>query len=557
MWILAVCLFFSCGSLSPEREIFLRVPPKQAGSSGTEGEIRSLVETGAPPPLIQALERIRETGPGTAESGRVMKAVASALLTRLYGEMAVPLPQADPPGTHSYERILRDAERGIYTPVPAASSDYLEHVLPFLALLGEEREDRFAEALGDLRRAMELRETGPGRDSVLAPYFLGLALERTGDDEGAWAAYSEAYAVSEACYPAALGLARLLEKQGRLEEEAALISDSLLRYPEIPSLKRRLAFTLYRQEDWAGAETLIAELLKKDGRDGELLLMRARALLEQKRFIPAQGPLDLYGAIDPQNRQYLFLQARLQAEGYRNIDAALSFLRTIILASEGDDKALLYAARLLLESEQEEDRDEGREILGRLLQAEHPPVEAERLALKEAIRREAWREARPYLDRVLQESRGAEELFSAFTVERGLGNRPAALAAARELYRLNPAGAEGVEAYVTALIEGDRPEEAGRLIEEGLSGLPGGARKSRYYYLRSRLRANEEQAISDLRNSLFEDPRNLRTLIALFEVYRNHKNDQRAVFYLKQALALAPDAPELRRYREEYSAWLE
>jgi Tfp pilus assembly protein PilF len=77
--------------------------------------------------------------------------------------------------------------------------------------------------------------------------------------------------------------------------------------------------------------------------------------------------------------------------------------------------------------------------------------------------------------------------------------------------------------------------------------------QSRYYYLRSRLGANEEAVMNDLHASLFEDPRNLNALTALFEIYHRRKDERRAVYYLKQALALAPDNPQLKRYEAEYA----
>jgi len=62
--------------------------------------------------------------------------------------------------------------------------------------------------------------------------------------------------------------------------------------------------------------------------------------------------------------------------------------------------------------------------------------------------------------------------------------------------------------------------------------------------------------MNDLRSSLFEDPRNLNALIAMFEIYHRRRDERRAVYYLKQALALAPDNPRLKRYETEYAAAL-
>jgi hypothetical protein len=91
------------------------------------------------------------------------------------------------------------------------------------------------------------------------------------------------------------------------------------------------------------------------------------------------------------------------------------------------------------------------------------------------------------------------------------------------------------------------------MIDSRLPALTGGTLKSRYFYLRSRVRTNEDSIMNDLRSSLFEDPRNLNALIAMFEIYHHRRDERRAVYYLKQALALAPDNPQLKRYEAEYA----
>jgi Tfp pilus assembly protein PilF len=86
--------------------------------------------------------------------------------------------------------------------------------------------------------------------------------------------------------------------------------------------------------------------------------------------------------------------------------------------------------------------------------------------------------------------------------------------------------------------------------------VSGGVLKSRYYYLRSRLRSGDDAIMNDLRSALFEDPRNVDALVAMFEIYHRRRDQRRAVYYLKQAVALAPDNAVLRRYEAEYRAAL-
>jgi len=551
--------------------------PSAAG--GIVDEIRTYTEKGSPSSLLRALDIIRSRDLGSTEFGRVMVAVNVILLKTLYPSVQVQLPAPDPPITHSYSRILKDAEKGIYTPPQQNSTDYLEYILPFLAYYPDRSPDsgdprrgtpgtgvkavpteRLLSALPDLQKGATLNP-----DSVLAGFFMGIVYENTGRLDDAFTQYSRAWELFPDCFPAALGLARVMDAQGRKDDTVRFLQDLVTRFPDNIQVKRQLALAYYRSGDWSRAETAVAEILQRDNRDAEFVLMRARIFVEEGQFLQAQAPLDIYGTISPDNRLYLFLRARVQAEGYHNRDAALNYLRAILrsppVTDSADDSALLlavsqYAARLLMGSPRSEDQAEGRDLLKKLLTVPNPSLDVVSLALEDAIRREAWKEAQPYLARLLEERRSSQDLLAAATVERGQGNNAAALSYARELYERDRSNEDGAIAYISALIDTGRLDEASRMIESRLNGMSGGALKSRYYYLRSRVRNNEELAMNDLRSSLFEDPRNLDALSAMFEIYHRRKDERRAVYYLKQALALDPDNPRLKRYEAEYAAAL-
>jgi tetratricopeptide (TPR) repeat protein len=481
----------------------------------------------------------------------MMSAIAVILLQKLYPAVQAQLPPADPPQTHTYTKILREAERGTYTPPSPTSGDYLEHVLPFLAFLQESRSERLLIALPDLEKGQTLNPS-----SVLAPFFTGLIRERSGRTDEAFDAYALAYGISAECYPAAIGLARVMENRGQRQDVIRILSDLVIRNPDNITIKRQLAIAYYRSGDWSRAEPAIAEILQRDSRDRQFTLMRAHVLVEQGQFLQAQAPLDIYGAMDSNNRLYLFLRARVQAEGYRNRDAALNYLRSILRGDPNDTEAAIYAARLLMESNRREDQIEGSELLRKLLDTDNPPPQVRNLAVQDAIRRHAWKEAQNYLEPLLRDRRSSQDLLNSYTIEHGLGNNAAALQAARELYERDPSNEDAGIAYISALIDTGRQDEAGRMIESRLAGMSGGVLKGRYYYLRSRLRGSEESVMNDLRSCLFEDPRNLDALIAMFEIYQRRRDDRRAVYYLKQALALAPDNPQLKRWEIEYAAQL-
>jgi tetratricopeptide (TPR) repeat protein len=548
--------------------------PAAPGNGGIAGEVRSLTEKATPSSLLGALDIIRLRSIGSTEFGRIMNTVNAALLTTLYPAVEVDLPPPDPPITHVYSRILQDIEKGIYTTPRRNSDDFLEHVLPFLSLYPNGRNAIGANALGMYATGMNVNEAIPEEtfvtvlgdleiagklngESVLPGLFSGVLHELRGFREEAAMLYSEVWENFPECFPAALGITRIMAEQGRGVEAEQFLSELLLVFPDNIQVKRQQARVLYNSGDWLLAEAAADEILRMDSRNREFLLMKAHILVELGQLLQAQAPLEAYAVINPNNRLYLFLRARVQAEAYNNIDTALNYLRSILRIPPAgdwlDDEVAIYAARLMMESPALQDNREGRELLARLLAVPVPSLEAITIAMGDAVRREAWGEARRYLTRLLEERRSSQDLLAAFSVEREQGNRAAALSYARELYDRDRLNEEGTIAYITALIDSGYNGEASGIIQNRLDDLAGGVFKSRFYYLHSLTRTNEELKISDLRSSLFEDPRNLDAIIALFEIYHRRGDERRAVFYLRQALALAPDDQRLRRYEAEYS----
>ena len=505
--------------------------------------------------MVQALDLIRTRNLSGIDFGRMMNGINAILINYVYPDSPVRLPAIDLPQTYNYTRIIREAERGNYTRPSENSNDFFEHILPFLAVSTRNASDIYLDVLRDLNKAGELRPS-----SVLPPYFRGILNEYTGRHAQADAEYKAAYELSDECYPALAGIARVTMLAGNTEEAAALLADLVIRYPDNMSIKRQLAVSYFQNGDWSRALPAIDEILQAEPRNGEFLLMKAHILIEQGQYSQANAPLDVYAAINSNNRTYLFMRARVQAEGNRNRDSALNYLRSIIRNNPDDTEAMIYAAGLLMESSRASDQSEGVEMLARLRQTAGSSVEVLSLSLRDAVRREEWQEAQSFLNRILPVRRTVQDLTDGYYVERGLGNNSRALTFARELYDRDNLNNEYAIIYISALIDNARRDEASRLIESRLASLGttgSGTTRSRLFFLRSRIQGNEEAALGELRSSLFEDPRNLDALIAMFEIYHNRREERRAVYYLRQALALSPDHPRLRRYRTEYASLLQ
>jgi len=553
-------VFFSCqsgpGPSQPKtQQAGGRNTSHQSGaglpSGGLAEEIRGLTETGTLSSMLQAVELIRSRELSASEFGRTMSGINTVLIKLIYPDSPARLPNIDFPQTSNYTRIIREAERGVYVQPAPASNDFFEHILPFLAINDQTEAAVLANILRDVEKAQVLRP-----NSVLPPLFQGIIHQREGRFGQAERAFRQAYEISDECYPARIGFARAVRIAGNPQEAINILSELIVRYPDSTQIKRERAICYYENRDLSRALSAIDEILQLEPRDGELLLIKAAILLEQGQYSQSNASLDSYASINSNNRTYLFLRARIQAEGNRNRDSALNYLRSILRVNPDDSQALVYAAGLLIESQRPEEQSEGREMLERLRQTNGSSVEVLSLSLRDAVQRERWQEAQGYLNRIFAVRRTAQDLTDAYNVERGLGNNARALAFARELYDRDNSNHDYAAVYISALIASGRRDEASRILESRLNSASGGQIKSRYYFLRSRLQTNQEEVLNSLRSSLFEDPRNLDALIAIFEIYHNRREERRAVYYLKQVLAIAPEHPVLKRYEREYASLL-
>ena len=535
--------------------------PPVNGAGGIVEEIRFYTEKGTPSSIFNALQIIERRNLGSTEFGRMMITINVTLLTTLYPAIEASLPRRDPPLLHRYSRILRDAANGIFTIPDQNSDDFFEHVLPFLSLYPGPGAGGRNVTAEQYRLALPFLEKAAGLnpESVLPPYFIGIVYEKTGLLQEALLQFSSTWEQFPECFPVAIALARVLLVQGRNREAIDFLSDLILRFPGNIQVKRQLARAYYQNRDWPRAETLVAEILKRDSRDGEFLLMQAHVYIEQGRFLQALVPLNTFISANPGNSLHYYMRARIHLDGFNNRNAALNYTRSILRffpASDRtaiDDEIFMFAIRLLMDSQHQKDRAEGRNLINRMLEVPAPSLELLSLALEDVIYREEWEEAWRHIDRLLQERRSYQDLLSAYIVERGLGNNAAAFSLARELFERDRSNDEGIIIYVSALIETGRRNEAARLIESRLNSVISRPHRSQYLYLRSRLRGSEELAINDLQASLFEDPRNLNAIIALFEIHHRRGDERRAVHFLRQGLALAPENPRLLKYAAEYN----
>jgi tetratricopeptide (TPR) repeat protein len=516
-------------------------------------EARSRLEIGSPRSIRGALTLLDEQGLSQSEYGRMMNAIAALMLERVYPDSGVAHAKIDLPQGLPYTKIIAEVQRGVWLP-PAASADYFTNLLPCLILTSDASPQVNAAALPYLKKA---RESNP--QGVLAAYLTGLVYERDGQWYEARQWYDKAAALSDAeCYPAFLGITRILYRLGKNDEAIALLVELIRLYPNNVAARRQLANNYLTLQEWNEAGAVIAAVLALNYRNPEFLLMQTRVFIELGQYNQALLPLDTYVPAGGQetNRNYLFLRARLAWEGNHSRSAAVVHLRAVVAANPNDMEALVYLARLLLGSNQESYKTDGRQMLKRLLAQDPLNREVLRLSMNDAIGRRAWVEADGYLDSVMRNGTPAlSDMQNAVTIKTGLQDRDAALQYARDAASAFPQAEDVQVNLIGMLVDSEKSAERSegeQLIEAVLPALKTAKEKSRVYFYRSRLRARDEDALSDLRASLLEDPRNVNALLAIIAVYDQRKDTRRVVFYLQQALVLAPDNPEVNRLKLVY-----
>ena len=548
-------MLFSCGN-NPSVRNTDNVSRQVSGSIAEE--VRSLTETGVLSSMLQALETIRSRNLSTVDFGRMMNGINTYLIKLVYPDSLARLPVIDLPRTYKYTQIIRDAERGVYLRPPDNTIDFFEFILPFLAVANRSVAEIQAlnvqppDIFKDLERAAEIRP-----NSILPPFFRAMLHEQLYQLDEAERAYRQAFQISNECYSAQIGIARVRRIKGFTAEATEVFLELIIQYPDSIEIKRQLAICMFETRNWSRAMSMVDEVLQANPRDGEFLLIRASILVEQGNFSQANAALDSYAAINPTSRLYLFLRAKVQFEGNRNRDSALNYLRSILRNHPNDEEALIYIVTLLMDSPRAAEQAEGREFLQHLRRISGSSVGVLGLSLREAVMRENWQEAQGLLNRILAVRRTVQDLTDGYHIERNLGNNARAMSFARELYERDTSNHEYAAIYISALIDNGRRDEASRLLEVRINSLTRGPLLSRFYFLRSRLQTNDDAILRDLRSSLFEDTRNLDANIAMFEFYHRRREERRAVHYLRQALAIAPENPQLRRYEREYAHLLE
>jgi tetratricopeptide (TPR) repeat protein len=281
--------------------------------------------------------------------------------------------------------------------------------------------------------------------------------------------------------------------------------------------------------------------------------MRATMLAEAGAWRQVAPLLDALGGLRPNSRAYLLLRVRASLEGTRNREDAERWARKALSTFPGDLEIALAAAEVLATGSQE-DLAEARTLAALVLAARPNDSRALHTVLSASAKLEDWADAAARADAIKAAGLALRDNASAFEAYLREGR----LADAAVVAEAWLASAPGNETAILALLRvrvlrGERAAAAELAAKALASG--GSARfRSTVFFLQSRTLVADEAILSSLRSALVEDASNVEALTALYDYYARKADLDKARFYLKQALSLAPGDPDLAKRREDLAA---
>lgn len=519
--------------------------PKTKTVSPTELLILSEIERGTPTSLRSAVSRIRQQGASMNDSDKLLLYVASSIYAIVYPTERLnwEVPKVS---SSAYVNIIESAKMGAYDFGAAKTDDFLSQVLPSLVLFTAPNvKNYYVEAEKSLVTA-----TKQNSESVLAHYLLGTLYQRQSNYALATKEFENAFRMQPNCVTIAVPYIETLLSEQRAKEAYNAAVKVLLKNNGNTDIIKLCAEAAFAMDDWELAEQYVSQILQSDSANPRFQLLRARILLESGDFVRASSALEVYAKSEKPNRLYYVVRAKLLRDWNKNYQSAAATVSTALIEYPEDFEILLLAADIASASGLKVNDLSASQLASKILGNDPSNADALAIMIKEALKNEQWQTAYDRSSRLLQVRNDDTAKLLRIDACLGLNKVSEAQELAKGLYRADSESEDIQNMYIRVLIETKNTAEASALIEKI---LPPSSQKNKsiLYYQRSRLASDPAIKLSDLRNSLTSNPRNENALYDLYKYYYNKKDYRKALYYLKQVIALKPSDQKLLKQQSE------
>jgi len=502
-------------------------------------DIESWIALGSPSSLEKAVQAADDSTSMSSADAKAYSWIAYEMARLVYPELAGSLPpSAITPPESPLVRSFIDARNGKPS-VPGPDAGPLLELFPALSIFRLKTAAAAGATLSSVERFYRF-----GIPSAAADVARGIALERSGDSLGALSAYTRAETVAADCYPATLGKARMLVELKRGEEALAAIAGLTSPIADSAASRRIKAQALYTAGRWAEASPLITAVLLDDPLDSRFALMRAHLLVERGEYKQAGPLLDAYSSINPSDRLYILLRARTAMESAKDRSAAIAALRRGLERYPDDVEMILYAAEVFWGGDPGEKAEAiafAKKAIGLGSRSTRPL----KILLAADLASGDYVSAAARADAILATGEDYTDTETLYRAYRGAGRLVDASRLAQAWRARDPSSEPAAIAWATSLVERGEKAAAAELIAKLLSGKGSPAFRSTMYWLQSRIQTGDDAILSSLRSALVENGMNIEALAAMSDIYVRKADYQRARFYLKQAIAIAPERSDI------------
>lgn len=529
-----------------EQAVQLTVPviPPKPEKLGNFPDIKkstlNLIEKGTLSSLKTAASELRSPDQVYNNQQIILLNVISGIMSIVYPseKLSWPIPPVD--FENNYTAALNSAKKGVYD-FSVGTSDFLELTLPSLVLItAPSLKNYYQESETSLKEALSLYS-----DSFLANYLLALLFYRQNRDFEAMQFFEKAYLIDDSCLTMNQVYANCLIRNNENELADKISKKIIQENPDNTEMLKVLAISSFNSGNLQAAEQYVIRVLQQEPDNMDFILLRAKILMKKGEYLNVSSLLDVYARNDNTNKDYLLLRAELQRDWNKNISSASSTMQIALNLYPDDIDILLMAASIMATSRQKIGQRTLKDVLDIILQKEPENAQAQELLISEYINSENWNDAYNLSSTLINKNNYSTEILLQHIkscIQMGLSSEARNSINLLKTMKIESSLLE--LATVQVLIAEGKKAEAFSLIQRAISIYSGKA-KSDFYYEKSRISANEEEKLSDLRLSLTANPRNPDALFSLYKYYFDKADYRKAQYYLRQVVALNPENSKL------------
>ena len=529
-----------------EQAVQLTVPviPPKPEKLGNFPDIKkstlNLIEKGTLSSLKTADSELRSPDQVYNNQQIILLNVMSGIMSIVYPseKLSWPIPPVD--FENNYTAALNSAKKGVYD-FSVGTSDFLELTLPSLVLItAPSLKNYYQESETSLKEALSLYS-----DSFLANYLLALLFYRQNRDFEAMQFFEKAYLIDDSCLTMNQVYANCLIKNNENALADKISKKIIQENPDNTEMLKVLAISSFNSGNLQAAEQYVIRVLQQEPDNMDFILLRAKILMKKGEYLNVSSLLDVYARNDNTNKDYLLLRAELQRDWNKNISSASSTMQIALNLYPDDIDILLMAASIMATSRQKIGQRTLKDVLDIILQKEPENAQAQELLISEYINSENWNDAYNLSSTLINKNNYSTEILLQHIkscIQMGLASEARNSINLLKTMKIESSLLE--LATVQVLIAEGKKAEAFSLIQRAISIYSGKA-KSDFYYEKSRISANEEEKLSDLRLSLTANPRNPDALFSLYKYYFDKADYRKAQYYLRQVVALNPENSKL------------